>query len=184
MTDKPTSADIPDCRRIGIIIERRESANPWADAMWNATEVLPGVTDHEPGRVVGEGDGWTRSFAGHLDLELHKRETEAYMVNLAQPTSAVYIVLRPSETDMAMDFEPFLATVNPYEAEDYTESGDLVVCAIPLPETLQAWIGRFVETFHVEQPFVKRKQKSKDTGATGRISDPVTRAKPRESHGG
>ena len=168
MSDHGDNKDIPSIRRIGVIVELRESANPWAEGTWRSVEVLADAPEDNAWKRIGQSEGWQRYYAGSLELELFKRETEAYKVNLSQPAPAVYVVLRPGEGDEEPDVVPFLVTFSPYEAEDYTESGDMFVDAVPMPESLIAWASKFVETFHVDQPFKKRKQKRKSDSATGR----------------
>ena len=54
---------------------------------------------------------------------------------------------------------PFLATVCPYEAESYSENGEDIVEGDVMPTEINEWVQSFVERFHVDQPFRKRKQK-------------------------
>lgn len=164
-----------DVHRVGVVVERKDSASPWSDGTWNATAIMATTPADETWKVLEEGDGWTRYFAGGLEVELFKRETEAYKVNLSQPTPTIYVVLRPGEDDSEPDVVPFLATCSPYEADDYTESGEMIVDAVPMPEQLIKWAGAFVEAYHVDQPFKKRKQKRKSDSATGRGSDSFAR---------
>jgi len=168
MTASTDDSNAPHVRRVGVLVERRDSANPWSDGTWQSTEVMAAAPADESWKLLEQGEGWGRYYAGSLDVELFKRETEAYKVNLSQPTPTVYIVLRPGEDDDEPDVVPFLATCSPYEADDYTESGEMIVNAVPMPESLIAWAAAFVETFHVDQPFKKRKQKRTSDSATGR----------------
>ena len=49
-------------------------------------------------------------------------------------------------------------TASPYEAQDYLDSGEEIVEAVPAPEGLVAWISAFIQAHHVDEPFKKRKQ--------------------------
>ena len=160
--------DIPHAFRVGVIVERRESANPWIDAVWKAVEVLPEFAAEDILKPLSEGPGWQRYLAGSLEIELFKRETEAYKMNFSQDQPVIYIVLRPGEEADEQDIEPFLATLSPYEAEDYGESGELIVDAVAMPPIIAAWAASFIEAHHVDQPFKKRKQKRKDANAFDR----------------
>jgi hypothetical protein len=148
---------------LGVVVERRASDNPWIDHTWAAVEVLPGAPVG-PWRRLAEGDGWTRFFAGVAEVGLHRRMTEGYRRNLSEPVPSVYVVLRSldGERDEAPALEAFLATVCPYEAEAYAESGDEMVEAAPMPPEVIARVRAFVDIHHVDQPFIKRKQKRKD----------------------
>lgn len=168
MTETADVANVPHTWRIGVVVERRDSANPWSDETWRTTEVMVAAPEDDVWKVLEEGEGWSRYYAGSLTVELFKRETEDYKMNLSQPMPAIYIVLRPGNDEDAGDVVPFLATFSPYEAECYLESGEMIVDGVPAPLSLMAWAVAYVETFHVDEPFKKRKQKRVDDSATGR----------------
>lgn len=160
--------DVPHAFRVGVVVERRESANPWIDAAWKTVGVLPEFSAEGAFKLLSEGPGWQRYLAGGLVIELFKRETEAYKMNFSQDQPAVYVVLRPGQETGERDVEPFLATLSPYEAESYNASGELFVDAIAMPPVIAAWAASFIEMYHVDQPFMKRKQKRKDANAFDR----------------
>ena len=56
-----------------------------------------------------------------------------------------------------------MVTASPYEAQDYTDSGEELVERVPMPEGVQAWVWEFIERFHVEETFIKRKRDKKRT---------------------
>ncbi|HEY9081395.1 DUF3305 domain-containing protein [Magnetovibrio sp.] len=183
MTDGSSTGDagaaIADRHRVGIVVERRDSDNPWIDATWRVADILPEPPSDDTRRPLDSGPGWRRDYVGSLEVELFKRETEAYKVNLSQEDPVLYVVLRPGEDDDDEEVSPFLATFSPYEAGDYTESGEMIVDAVPAPAVVVAWAAAFVEAFHVDQPFKKRKQKRKEDSATGRNDG----ARMRPGHG-
>lgn len=146
---------------VGIVVERRDADSPWIDHTWSVAEVILGAP--EGGwRPLTAGDGWARFFAGTSTVEMFRRETEGYRRNLSEPVPVVYAILRQGEESDDAPLVPFLATVCPYEAEAYEESGDELVGAAPMPPELVARVQAFVDRYHVDQPFVKRKQKRKD----------------------
>jgi len=169
--------DIPAAHRVGIIIEWRESANPWSDGTWHTVEVMPEAPSDGTWKLLEQSEGWRRYFAGTLEVELFKRETEAYKVNLSQSLPTVYVVLRPGEDDSEPDVVAFHATLSPYEADDYTESGEMLVDAVAMPEKVAAWAAAFTAAYHVDQPFKKRKQKRKSDSATGRGPQGIMRSR-------
>jgi hypothetical protein len=118
---------------VSIIVERRKSQHPWQDHVWRPIGVLP------------------------------RAETEGYLVNLSQVPPVVYVVLRRGETTDEMEIEPFHATVCPYEAMSYGESGEEIVEGVPMPTEVHDWVKEFVATHHVEAPFVKRKKSGRAT---------------------
>ncbi len=154
------SADIPDRIPLGVVVERRAAANPWADHVWRPVEVVVGGPP-EPWRPLPEAAGAARFYAGGLVLELFRKETEGYRRNLSEPRPVVYVVLRPAERDGAAVMAPFRVTVCPYEASGYQVSGDEIVEGVAMPPQVGAAVQAFVDRFHVDEPFVKRKQKPK-----------------------
>ena len=174
---------------LGVVVERRELDNPWQRWAWKAVAVLAGAPPVEAWRELARGERCVRWHAGTLPLQLHRAETEAYRVNLAGRSPAIYVVLRkvqPSARTAGNEMAPFLVTVSPYEAEGYMEGEDLVEAA-PMPQALIAWVREFVERHHVDQPFVKRKRKRTkgeqlggDARANGRSPAPV---RQRGTHG-
>lgn len=147
--------------RLGVVVERRTASNPWQDHLWRPVEVLPGGPEAPKWRVLGEGPGWIRFYTGLLPLELFRKETEGYKRNLASETPVVYVVLR-ADGDGRM--APFHVTACPYEAAAYQISGDEVVEGVPMPAAVGVLVEDFVARWHVDEPFVKRKQKPKVEG--------------------
>lgn len=168
---------------VGVVLERRESSHPWQDYVWRPYAILPGGGPTGEWRVVDEGPGWKRYYAGRLQLELFPGETEGYRDNLNGNPPLVFVVLRPNENDReneranGHEFEPFLITACPYEAQDYLDTGEEIVEGLPMPPELLTWFRSFVERHHVDKPFIKRKQKSKKIG---RVEEPFAR-RPVES---
>lgn len=144
---------------LGVVVERRRSRSPWQDWIWRPVSVIAGAPPvGEAWRVLVEEDDRVRYHAATLPLELHRAETEAYLVNLSQRPPSVYVVLRPAARPGPYAYLPLLVTASPYEAEGYLESGDEIVEGVAMPEPVMAWARDFVERHHVERPFVKRKR--------------------------
>ena len=64
------------------------------------------------------------------------------------------MILRPDRDGVLS--EPFLATVCPFEAQDYADDADSRVDAVAMPDSIAAWVTAFVRRYHVEEPFRKR----------------------------
>jgi Protein of unknown function (DUF3305) len=149
---------------LGVVIERRQTTSPWQDWAWRPVAVLPGAPPvGAEWRELLRGGSWTHFHAANLPLTLHRTETDAYLLNLAQQPPRVYVVLRPATEPGPTPFQPLLITASPVEAESYQSSGDEIVEGVPMPEPVIAWLEAFVARHHVERPFVKRKRKK---GAT------------------
>ena len=99
-----------------------------------------------------------RRRAATPTLELHGAETEAYLHGLSAEVPSVYVVMRDAETDGPVPYEVLLITASPYEAQDYTDSGEEIVEKVPMPHGLVAWVREFVEDFPQDEVFVKRRR--------------------------
>jgi hypothetical protein len=163
---------------VSVVIERRKSDQPWQDHTWRPIGILPRAAP-ERWKMLTEGDGWTHFQAGTLTLELFRGETEGYLVNLTQVPPVVYVVLRRGEEADENEVEPFHVTVCPYEAMGYVEGGDDVVEGVSMPPEVRAWVGEFVERYHVETPFIKRKNRRVGDGESA--SGPRGRERGRPS---
>jgi len=153
---------------LGVVVERRRSRSPWQDWVWRPVSVLAGGPPlGAEWRELMRGETWTHYHAANLPLELHRAETDAYLLNLAQQPPRVYVVLRPASEPGPYPFRPLLITASPAEAEGYLSSGDEIVEGVPMPAPVIAWLQGFVERHHVERPFVKRKRGKGTTVAAG-----------------
>ena len=162
---------------LGVVIERREIDNPWQQYSWRPVAVILGAPAVEGRKVLRRGDRWVHYHAATLPLELHRRETEAYKVNLAGDPPSVYVVLREDEDEDSDEdgYTPFCITASPYEAQDYLDSGEEIVEGIPMDDGLIAWVQSFIDRHHVDEPFYKRKRKRYDPDESGFGWRPETR---------
>lgn len=143
---------------VSVVVERRAANSQWIDHVWRPIGVLP-IAANDHGKLLAEGEGWAQFHGGTLDIELFRGETEGYLNNLSQVPPMVYVVLRKNEEAEGLEFEPFLATVCPYEAMGYSEGNDDVVEGVPMPPEILVWLQDFVTQHHVDTPFIKRKNK-------------------------
>ena len=142
---------------LGIVLERRKSASPWAEWAWRPVSVIPGAPPVEgEGRLLREGEGWAQFHAATLPLELFRTDTEGYKLNLSQDPPRLWVVLRPDESGAV---EPFFVTASAHECEAYQVSGAEIVESVPMPEEVIALVRDFTEQHHVDVPFVKRERK-------------------------
>ncbi|WP_448207689.1 DUF3305 domain-containing protein [Azospirillum sp. sgz302134] len=145
---------------VGIVLERRKSASPWVDWVWNPVSVIPGAPPVEGDwRLLREGEGWAQFHAATLPLELFRTDTEGYKLNLSQEPPRLWVVLRPDEGGEAGAVVPFHVTASAHESEAYQVSGVEVVETVPMPPEVVALVRDFTEQHHVDVPFVKRERK-------------------------
>ncbi len=159
--------------RLGVLVERRDIDNPWQDYVWRPVAVIPGAPEVdqsaqvEPWKVVNRGQGWVHYHAGTLPLELHRKDTESYVYNLASRPPVIYVILRQDEEAGEREVEPFMVTASPAESQDFLDAGDDIVEAVPMPEVVIDWLQAFVDAHHVDQPRYKRKPKRLDPDTVG-----------------
>ena len=142
----------------GILVRRFTGKTRWNPFFWKASAVVPGASKASWKELRRDGDA-VEFHAATVPLTLHRTDTEAYLVGLADNPPSVYIVSREGEGDAPLDI--VLATVSPFEAQDYADTGEELVDKVPMPDGLIAWVREFVETHHTEETFVKRKRDKK-----------------------
>ncbi len=143
---------------LGIVLRRTPGVTRWAAHSWQAAAVLPGAPVKHWKELRREGDA-VEYHADTLTLELHRAEAEAYRTGLSAAVPSVFVVFDLGEGPHGI--VPRLVTASPYEAQDYADSGEEQVDAVPMPAGLRAWIEAFVERHHVEEKFVKRQRNRK-----------------------
>ncbi|MFA7429355.1 MAG: molybdenum cofactor guanylyltransferase MobA [Rhodospirillaceae bacterium] len=172
---------LPDVMTVGVVVERRPSTHPWGEDSIVPLFALPGLPTDVPLRDMGERDGRRRWCSPGLELRMFKRETGGYRRNLEEDEPSIYVVLRPTPGG-ALPFEPYLATLCPFEAQTYLTGGEMRVERVAMPPEIEAWAIAYVERHHADEPFRKRKQKRKDGGVTD--DDPFVRQAPVDRHRG
>lgn len=140
---------------VGVVLRRTPGVTRWAKWAWSASAVLPGAADVAWKEMRREGEA-VEYHAATLPLELHGADTEAYLACLNADIPSLYVVLRRSEGEHP--FEVLHVTASPFEAQDYTDSGEEQVEKVPMPHGLVAWVRDFIEAFHAEEDFVKRRR--------------------------
>ena len=152
------TASIP----VGVVIRRQPGVTKWADWVWRAIAVLPGADNADWRELRREGEA-VEYHAATCELEVHRAETEAYRVALANHPPSVYVILRPTDDpDAEHEVEVFGVTASPYDAQDYQDSGEEIVEAVPMPPSLVGWLSSFVEKHHKDEVFIKRKRREMD----------------------
>jgi hypothetical protein len=143
-------------RDVGVIMRRRTIDNPWIDHMWSPAMVLDHVPDTVPWTVLSTEPDATLYYAGAANISLFSSDTANYRDNLADGEPRIWVVLR--RQDGASELELTKVTADPTEGEAMFESGCDVIGTVPMPSEIASWIAAFVDEFHVEQVFHKRKR--------------------------
>jgi hypothetical protein len=143
-------------REVGVVVRRRSIDNPWIDQLWSPAMILDEVPSTAPWTVLStEGDA-TTYYAGAASIDLFSAETANYRDNLAEGAPRIWVALR--RQDGGAELELTKVTADPTEGEAMFESGCDVIGTVPMPPEIASWIAAFVERFHVERVFHKRKR--------------------------
>jgi Protein of unknown function (DUF3305) len=138
------------------VVERRKARSVWADYLWRPVSVFVGTPSAAPWTPLGTEAEATLFYAGEAVIELHRTETANYRNNLASGAPSLWVSMRPNASDMP--YELFAVTADPAEGEAFTDAGNNLVGAVPIPSDIAEVIKRFIVQHHVDRPFVKRQR--------------------------
>ena len=155
---------------VGVVVERRKATSPWVDYVWRPAAVLPGIPAAAPWTPLGAAADTTTFFAGTATVALHRTETANYIDNLSSGTPVLWVVLRP--TGAEPPYEVVAVTADPAEGEAFTEAGNDLVDAVPMPPDIECALDAFIAEHHVERPFLKRQRDSGAESTPGRSRKP------------
>ncbi|TGN39163.1 DUF3305 domain-containing protein [Marinobacter confluentis] len=162
--------------QVGAVVRRKPGATRWAKHVYKPVAIIPGAPDAFWKELVRDGDV-VDYHAGTVTLELYRADVEAYLVSLNLTVPSVWVILDQDESQQSPSGWVVSAiTASAYEAQDALDSGENIVEAVPIPESLAAWIKEFVDMHYVEEPFKKRKRNKHDIdGIEGGKGDPRIR---------
>src|ERR1700694_3701486 len=143
-------------REVGVVLRRRAIDNPWIDHMWSPVTVLDEVPDTAPWTVLSTEADATIYYAGSASIDLFSSDTANCRDNLADGEPRIWVALR--RRDGGPELELTKVTADPSEGEAMFESGCDVIGTVAMPAEIAAWIAAFVDQFHVERIFHKRKR--------------------------
>ena len=143
-------------REVGVVVRRRSIDNPWIDHMWSPVMVLEDVPETAPWTVLSREADATIYYAGAASIDLFSSDTANYRDNLADGEPRIWVALR--RQDGGLELELTKITADPTEGEAMFESGCDVIGTVPMPAEIASWIATFVDQFHVERAFHKRKR--------------------------
>jgi Protein of unknown function (DUF3305) len=158
-------------RQVGVVLRRRAIDNPWIDHNWSPMTILDEVPATAPWTVLSTEPDSTIYYAGAASIDLFSSDTAAYRDNLADGAPRIWVALR--RQDGGSELELTKVTADPTEGEAMFESGCDVIGTVPMPPDIAAWIAAFVDQFHVEHVFHKRKRDraASDRPVPGRGTD-------------
>lgn len=143
-------------REVGVVLRHRAIDNPWIDHIWSPLMVLDEVPATTPWTVLSQEGDATLYYAGSAFIDLFSTDTANYRDNLADGTPMIWVALR--RQGGGAELELTRVTVDPTEGEALFESGTDVIGTVPMPPDIASWVAAFVDEFHVEREFQKRKR--------------------------
>jgi len=143
---------------LGVIVAREKIDHPWQDFRWRPVSVFLDAPPIDRWRELRRGAGFVHYHAATLPLELHRKETTAYQVNLANGLPSVYVVLCDGDGTEGEPMRVHLVTASPFEAQAYDTSGFEIVERVTMPDRLVTLVRCFIEEHHVEEAFTKRQR--------------------------
>jgi hypothetical protein len=141
---------------VGVVVERRDAASRWLDAVWRSVAVLAGRPDAVPWTALPANGNSLMFYVGAADVELYRTEAEHYRSNLLSGTPMLWVALRP--TGAEPPYRLFAVTADPAEGESFTQAGDDLIDAVPMPDAVRDVVAAFVAEHYVEQPVYRRKR--------------------------
>lgn len=143
---------------VGAVVRRTPGVTRWARDIWKPVAVIPGAPEAFWKEMVREGDV-VDYHAGTVAMELFRADVESYLVSLNMTTPSVWIIMDRDESRRSPSgWFVSAITASAYEAQDALDSGESIVEAVPIPESLAAWIKEFVDMHYIEEPFKKRRR--------------------------
>lgn len=150
-----TALSIP----VGVVVARDKIDHPWQTHRWRAVSVFLDPPSIRDWRELRRDDRSVLYHAATLNLELFRKETTAYQVNLANGEPAIYVVLREDpDTDDDWPVEVHLVTASPFEAQSHGDVGLDSVESVAMPAQLVDIVHEFINEHHKDEAFVKRKR--------------------------
>ena len=144
--------------QVGAVVRRSPGVTRWARDIWKPVAVIPGAPDAFWKELVRDGEV-VDYHAGTVAMELYRADVEGYLVSLNMATPSVWVIMdkdqaRRSPSGWALS----TVTASAHEALDALDSGESIVEAVPIPESLAAWIKDFIDMHYIEEPFKKRRR--------------------------
>ena len=144
--------------KVGAVVRRSPGGTRWAKVIWKPVAVIPGAPEAFWKEMVREGDV-VDYHAGTVTMELFRADVEGYLVSLNMAAPSVWIILDKDVTSQSPSgWVVSTVTASAHEALDALDSGESIVEAVPIPESLASWIKEFIDMHYIEEPFKKRRR--------------------------
>jgi len=122
---------------VGVTVERRKARSAWADFLWRPVSVFTGSPSAAPWTPLGMEAETTLFYVGEAAIELHRTETSSYRDNLASGAPALWIVLRPTASELP--YELVAVTADRQRAKDLPTPATIWLNKCPCRPTSPKW---------------------------------------------
>lgn len=144
--------------RVGAVVRRSPGVTRWARDIWKPVAVIPGAPDAFWKELVRDGEV-VDYHAGTVAMELYRADVEGYLVSLNMAVPSIWVIMDRDQTRLSPSgWVLTTVTASAHEALDALDSGESIVEAVPIPESLAAWIKEFIDMHYIEEPFKKRRR--------------------------
>jgi hypothetical protein len=144
--------------RVGAVVRRSPGVTRWVKEIWKPVAVIPGAPDAFWKELVRE-DEVVDYHAGTVTMELFRADVEGYLVSLNMAVPSIWIIMDRDVTSQSPSgWVVSTITASAHEALDALDSGESIVEAVPIPESMAAWIKEFIDMHYIEEPFKKRRR--------------------------
>ncbi len=144
---------------LGVVVARERIDHPWQEFAWRPLSVFLDADPISDWRLLQRGAGFEHYHAATLPLELHRKETAGYRVNLANGVASIYVVLREGAAGASeIPMHVHMVTASPFDVQAYGHTMEEIIGRVVMPEPLVALVQDFIAAHHVEDTFVKRQR--------------------------
>jgi hypothetical protein len=145
--------------KVGAVVRRTPGVTRWAKHVWKPVAVIPGASEAFWTEMVRDGEV-VDYHAGTVSMELFRADVEGYLVSLNMTVPSIWIILDRDEIGQSPSgWFVSAITASAYDAQDALDSGESIVEAVPIPESMAGWIKEFIDMHFIEEPFKKRRRK-------------------------
>ncbi|MCD1646765.1 DUF3305 domain-containing protein [Marinobacter adhaerens] len=144
--------------RVGAVVRRSPGVTRWVKEIWKPVAVIPGAPDAFWKELIRE-ENVVDYHAGTVTMELFRADVEGYLVSLNMAIPSIWIIMDRDVTSQSPSgWVLSTITASAHEALDALDSGESIVEAVPIPESMAAWIKEFIDMHYIEEPFKKRRR--------------------------
>jgi hypothetical protein len=151
---------------VGIVVERRKAASPWAEFLWRPVAVVAGLPDAAAWTLLAEAGDAVAFYAGPAEITLYRSEADNYRCNLMSGAPTIWVMMHATGTEPPCVIGG--VTADPAEGEGWTEPNQVIVEAVAMPEIVREEVAAFVAQYPARPSFVKRQRDRADPEALAR----------------